>query len=82
MMMETPQVPIAVQGRKGKKHRIDFESPHEDKDFDRVVDPIIKDQSLPRHVKTAFGFMFEMKQQMGAVLARNQELLEETSTLH
>ncbi|KAL6739939.1 hypothetical protein Aduo_013336 [Ancylostoma duodenale] len=82
MMTETPQVPIAVQGRKGKKHRIDFESPHEDKDFDRAVDLIVKDQSLPPLVKTAFGFMVEMKQQTGAVIARNQQLLEENSKLH
>ena len=77
--MDTPQAPVAPQTRRGKKHRIDFDSPHEKdvNEFDRAVDLIVQDQSLPAHLKTAIGFMLEMKEQMNAVMARNQALLEE-----
>ncbi|EYB90916.1 hypothetical protein Y032_0212g2233 [Ancylostoma ceylanicum] len=77
--MDTPQAPVAPQTRRGKKHRIDFDSPHEkdQNDFDRAVDLIVRDQTLPPHLKTAIGFMLEMKEQMNAVMTRNQELVEE-----
>ncbi|KIH59345.1 hypothetical protein ANCDUO_10424 [Ancylostoma duodenale] len=82
--MDTPQVQVAPQARRGKKHRIVFDSPQQENgnDLDRAVDLIVREESLPAHLRTAIGFMFEMKQQMNAVMKRNQELLEENRKVH
>lgn len=77
--MDTPVVPKPIQGRRGKKHRMDFSSPANDDDLTRAIDLIIADQSLPPHLKAAMGCMLELKDQLTAVVARNKELVEENN---
>ncbi|KAL6730840.1 hypothetical protein Aduo_001772 [Ancylostoma duodenale] len=79
--MDTPRT-LAPGPRWQKKHRIDFDGTHENeaKEFDREVDLIVQDQSLPALLEKAIGFMLEMKEQVNAVMTRNHELLEENES--
>ncbi|KAK6050591.1 hypothetical protein COOONC_11904 [Cooperia oncophora] len=77
--MDTPSAPAPIQGRRGKKHRMDLSSPGE-MDLDRAIDLIIGDSSLPPHLKTAMGFLLEMKDQIASV-KRNKELVEENNCM-
>ncbi|KAK5966050.1 hypothetical protein GCK32_001667, partial [Trichostrongylus colubriformis] len=43
----------------------------------RATDLIVDDQSLPPHLKAAMGYLFEMKNEVNDVLARNEQLLQE-----
>ncbi|KAK5986384.1 hypothetical protein GCK32_000359 [Trichostrongylus colubriformis] len=74
--MDTPAAP-PVQGRRGKKHRMDLSSPAADVDLGRAIELIIADPPIPPHLKAAMGGVMEMKEQMMSVLAKNKKLTEE-----
>ncbi|KAK6045205.1 hypothetical protein COOONC_17290, partial [Cooperia oncophora] len=77
--METPLTSEsnALQTRRGKRHRIDLASPQFEDQLKRAIDLIANDQSLPPHLKAAMGYLFEIRNEMNEVLARNAQLLEE-----
>ncbi|KAK5964794.1 hypothetical protein GCK32_022350 [Trichostrongylus colubriformis] len=78
--MDTPAAP-PVQGRRGKKHRIDLSSPGSDMDLGRAIELVIGDPSIPPHLKAAMGGLMEMKEQMMSILAKNKELTTENETI-
>ncbi|KAK5965081.1 hypothetical protein GCK32_011808 [Trichostrongylus colubriformis] len=81
--MDTPTATDSrtIQNRKGKRHRIDLNSPQIDDHLKRAIDLIVDDQSLPLHLKSAMGYLFEMKGEINDVLARNEQLLQENKLI-
>ncbi|KAK5969812.1 hypothetical protein GCK32_022878 [Trichostrongylus colubriformis] len=79
--IDTLLAPAAAQGRQGKKHRLDLSSTTAHSDFDRAIDLVAEDTLLPSHLKTAMGFLFGLKDQIGSLLAWNKELLEENKSI-
>ncbi|WKY02209.1 hypothetical protein Q1695_015877 [Nippostrongylus brasiliensis] len=80
--MDTPLASNPVQGRRGKKHRLDLSSPAANDDLIRAIDLIINDQSLPSHLKAAMGCMLEIREQLNTVVAKNKELADENTAVH
>ncbi|KAK6049246.1 endonuclease/exonuclease/phosphatase family protein, partial [Cooperia oncophora] len=50
-------------------------------DFDRAINLVVNDASLPPHLKTVMNFLVDLKDQIGYVLARNKELQEENESV-
>ncbi|KAK6046407.1 hypothetical protein COOONC_16088 [Cooperia oncophora] len=60
---------------------MELTSPVADMDLGRAIDLIIEDPTLPPHLKAALGSLLEMKDQLGLVISKNKELLEENSNI-
>ncbi|EYC14182.1 hypothetical protein Y032_0041g387 [Ancylostoma ceylanicum] len=59
--MDTPLAPPVVQNRRGKKHKIDYSPPAPDADFDRAVDLVLNDATLPALLRTVMSHLLEIK---------------------
>lgn len=70
-----------VQGRRGKKHKMEFQSPIADDHLRQAIDQVIADTTLPAHLKAVIGCMLEIKEQLGAVMSKNKELIEENDAV-
>ena len=56
--------PLAVQIRRGKKHRIDIgASPPTADDLDHAVEMVLNDVSLPAHLRTVVNHLLQLKDQ-------------------
>ncbi|VDP51679.1 unnamed protein product [Heligmosomoides polygyrus] len=64
-----------------KKRPIQFGDSPSPMDFDRAADVLIKDETIPLHLRTIIAFLIENKKQTDAVLSRNRELAEEVVVL-
>ncbi|KAL6742860.1 hypothetical protein Aduo_015962 [Ancylostoma duodenale] len=81
MTTETPIYPLNAHVRQ-KKRRTDLEfSPTDTNDFDRAVEQLVKDESLPLYARTIIAYLIEGRKQMGVVLTRNRESTAETKVL-
>ncbi|EYC30630.1 hypothetical protein Y032_0005g2761 [Ancylostoma ceylanicum] len=79
--METPLAPPPIQNRQGKKHKIDCSPQPADGDFDRAVNLVLNDASLPTHLRTVVSHLLEIKEQFSLVVARNRELMLENEEI-
>ncbi|KAL6738521.1 hypothetical protein Aduo_012063 [Ancylostoma duodenale] len=79
--MDTPLAPPVVQNRRGKKHKIDYSPPAPDADFDRAVDLVLNDATLPPHLRTVMSHLLEIKEQFPVVIEVNRELTIENERI-
>ncbi|KAL6734819.1 hypothetical protein Aduo_005319 [Ancylostoma duodenale] len=80
MSSETPSFPVAVQDRQ-KRRRIDFDQSPTQGEFDRAADQMIKDDSLPLHIRTILAYLLEGREHLEFVIERNRELTKQTEDL-
>ncbi|KAL6737781.1 hypothetical protein Aduo_011396 [Ancylostoma duodenale] len=79
--METPLAPPPIQKRRAKKHKIDCSPQPLDGDFDRAVNSVLNDVSLPPHSRTVVSHLLGINEQFSTVLAKNRELTIEKEEL-
>lgn len=79
---ETPRFSIPVQERPHKRLHFDLDcSPESSTNFDRDVDLLLNDSSLPQHLRSIIALLLEDRKKLTAVLDRNHELTEENRFL-
>ncbi|EYC46188.1 hypothetical protein Y032_0405g876 [Ancylostoma ceylanicum] len=79
--MDTPLALPVVQNQRGKKHKIDYSPPAPDADFDRAVDLVLNDATLPPHLRTVMSHLLEIKEQFSVVIEINRELTIENERI-
>ncbi|KAL6741737.1 hypothetical protein Aduo_014964 [Ancylostoma duodenale] len=80
MSSETPFFPVAVQDRQ-KRRRIELDQSPSQGEFDRAADQMIKDESLPLHIRTILAYLLEGRKHLESMIERNRELAKQTEDL-
>ncbi|XGW23286.1 hypothetical protein V3C99_005487 [Haemonchus contortus] len=82
--MDTPLSSFRVQERPSKRSCIDIDpspSALPGKKFDQDVAMLLRDQSLPEHLRSVLSVLLEDRKYLNSVLCRNRELVEEVASL-
>ncbi|KAL6733085.1 hypothetical protein Aduo_003769 [Ancylostoma duodenale] len=79
-MSVTPLFSVPVQESSRKRLCFDI-SPMASDGFEKDVDLLLKDEALPRHLRTDIATLLEDRKLLGTALNRNRELLEEIDLL-
>ncbi|KAL6723993.1 hypothetical protein Aduo_018931 [Ancylostoma duodenale] len=69
--------PPTVQVRRGKKHKIEFDSPPKNAEIDEAVDLVLNDAPLPSYLGIVASHLVEFKEQFAALVIKNHELIAE-----